>query len=132
MHKILIVDDEPDVLNMLKRRFESTKQFSVDFASNGYEVITAMDGMQATNMAIKEQPDVIVLDIGMPAGSGHVVAKRLQNSVKTCSIPIIYLTARTSLKDYKEATDLGVSKYITKPFDPEELLMAISESVVKA
>jgi len=119
--KILVVDDQPEIV----------KSLSMRLTANGYEVVTAMDGFQATNVALKEQPDVIVLDIGMPAGSGHVVAKRLRDSNKTCAIPIIYLTARTDEKDYQQAVELGVAKYITKPFDPEELLVAISELLVK-
>ncbi len=119
--KILVVDDEPAIVKAVSMRLHA----------NGYDVITAMDGLQATNTAIKEQPDVIILDIGMPAGSGHVVAERLKNSSKTCSIPIIYLTARTDEKDYSQAVELGISKYITKPFDPNELLMAVSNLLAK-
>lgn len=117
--KILVVDDEPDIVRAVSMRLKA----------NDYEVITAMDGLQATNTAMKEVPDLIILDIGMPAGNGHVVAKRLRDSAKTCTIPIIYLTARTNQEDYQEAIGLGVAKYIKKPFDPEELLMTINELV---
>ncbi len=113
--KILVVDDEPEIVRALGLRLKS----------NGYNVISAMDGLQATNAAIKEQPDLIILDIGMPAANGHVVTKRLRNSTKTCAIPIIYLTARTDEKDHQEAINLGVNKFITKPYDPDELIMTI-------
>jgi len=70
--KMLIVDDEADLVRSLSMRLRA----------NGYEVVSAMDGVEATKMAIHEQPDVIVLDIGMPAGDGHVVAERLRDSPK--------------------------------------------------
>ena len=117
--KILIVDDELDIIRAVSMRLKA----------NDYEVVTAMDGMSATKVAVDEQPDLIILDIGMPAGDGHVVAKRLQNSTKTCNIPIIFLTARTLERDYQRAFEEGVLKYITKPFQPEELMAAVEELV---
>ncbi len=98
--KILVVDDEPDIVQAISMRLKSA----------GYTVISAMDGMQATNVALKETPDLIVLDIGMPAGSGHIVVQRLRDSIKTCHIPIIFLTARTAEQDFRQAIDGGVEK----------------------
>ncbi len=119
--KILVVDDEPDIVKIVGIRLKAS----------GYEVVTAMDGLQATNIAIIEQPDLIVLDINMPAGDGHTVAKRLKNSSKTCSVPIIFLTASTNPEDYKKAIDSGIVKYITKPFDAKELLAAVDDLVTR-
>jgi DNA-binding response OmpR family regulator len=113
--KVLVVDDEPDIVRTISMRLKA----------NGYEVITALDGAQATAIALREEPDLVILDIGMPAGNGHVVAERLKASSKTCSIPIIFLTARTAQSDFKKASDLGVARYITKPFDPQELLLCV-------
>ncbi|MBD3217225.1 MAG: response regulator [candidate division Zixibacteria bacterium] len=113
--KILLADDEPDIIRTVGRRLKSA----------GYDVLTAMDGFQATSMAIQEEPDVIILDIGMPAGDGHAVADRLRSSAKTCNIPIVFLTARTSEEDQKKAFDAGAVHYITNPFDAEELLICI-------
>ncbi len=123
MHKgkILVVDDEPDIV----------KTVGMQLMASGYEIISALDGMQATNLAIKEQPDVILLDISMPAGDGHTVAKRLANYSKTCSIPIIFLTARRNPKDFREAFDEGVVRYITKPFNPDDLIIAIDALVTE-
>lgn len=115
--KILVVDDEPEIVKSVKIRLEAS----------GYEVITAMDGLQATQIAIKQQPDLIILDIGMPAGDGHVVLKRIKDNVSTETIPIIFLTARTSMDDYEKAGDAGIDKYLTKPFKSEELLAAVEE-----
>ncbi len=117
--KVLVVDDEPDIV----------KTVSMQLMASGYKVISALDGMQATNLAIKEQPDVILLDISMPAGDGHTVAKRLAGYSTTCSIPIIFLTARRNPDDFKEAFDEGVVKYITKPFNPDDLISAIDNLV---
>jgi two-component system OmpR family response regulator len=113
--RILVVDDEPEIVHSLSLRLRS----------EGYQVSTAMDGHGATKTAIAEQPDLIILDIGMPAGNGHVVVERLRNIPETADIPVIYLTARTSENDYHRAREGGVTKYITKPFDTEVLLAAV-------
>lgn len=110
--KVLIVDDELDVVRALKMRF----------AANGYDVVAASDGVQATSTALRERPDLIVLDIGMPGGDGFVVAERLKASSVTALIPIIILTARQAMADTRRARELGVDRYLTKPFDPAELM----------
>jgi two-component system KDP operon response regulator KdpE len=117
--RILVVDDEPEIVRSLTLRLNAA----------GYEVISAMDGLTATKRAIESQPELILLDIGMPAGNGHVVVERLRNIGETSHIPIIYLTARTSEDDYRQARSGGVCKYITKPFDPDVLLAAIESQM---
>ncbi len=119
--KILVADDEPDIVRGLMLRLTAA----------GYEVSTARDGLEATRKAIAEQPDLILLDIGMPAGNGHVVVERLRNISQTCNIPIIYLTARCAPQDYHQARAGGVAKYITKPFDPAILLAAVEQEIDK-
>lgn len=113
--KIMVVDDEEDVVRALGMRLKSA----------GYEVITAMDGMSATQMAVKHQPDLILLDIGMPGGDGHTVAQRLKSNLKTLTVPIIYLTARANQEDMRKATDLGAAGYLLKPFKSERLLSLV-------
>ena len=113
--KILIVDDEQDVIKALYMRLKSV----------GYEVISATDGLMATQLALKEQPDLILLDIGMPVGDGHTVAQRLRDNVKTTQIPIIFLTARANQEDMKKATDVGAAGYLLKPFKSERLLALV-------
>jgi DNA-binding response OmpR family regulator len=93
--------------------------------SVGYEVISATDGMMATQLAVKENPDLILLDIGMPVGDGHTVAQRLQDNLNTTHIPIIFLTARTNQSDMKKATDVGAAGYLLKPFKSERLLALV-------
>ena len=113
--RILVVDDEPEIVRSLTLRLNAA----------GYHVQSAMDGLSATKKAIEEQPELIILDIGMPAGNGHVVVERLRNIGETSHIPIIYLSARSSAEDYRQAREGGVCKYITKPFDSEILMAAI-------
>jgi len=119
--KILVVDDEPDIVRSLSLRLGSV----------GYDVSTAFDGLSATRKAIEEQPELIILDIGMPAGNGHVVVERLRNIGETCHIPVIFLTARTSAEDYRKAREGGVCKFITKPFDPDILLTAVEDQIFR-
>ena len=120
--RILVADDDPDIVRGLMLRLTAA----------GYVVSTAHDGMEATRKAIAEQPDLILLDIGMPAGNGHVVVERLRNIADTCNIPVIYLTARCSPEDYHQARAGGVAKYITKPFDPDILLAAVEQEIERA
>ena len=119
--KVLVVDDEPDIIRSIAIRLQSA----------GYDVLTAMDGLQATNIALKEKPDLIILDIGMPAGDGHVVVERLRGSTRACRIPIIILSARTGYENLQKAIEQGVEKYITKPFKSEELMAAVDEFIGK-
>ena len=120
--KILGVDDEPDIVRSL----------SIRLGSVGYEVSTATDGLCATRMAIEEQPDLILLDIGMPAGNGHEVVERLGNIIETSHIPVIFLTACTGAEDYRKAREGGVSKFITKPFDADVLLAAVEDQIERS
>ena len=115
--KILVVDDEPEIVASLTMRLES----------KGYDVITALDGVQATRMAQEQIPQLIILDIGMPSKSGHDVLRSLRDSDVTYSIPVIYLTARTSAEDYRRAIEGSVDRFITKPFRSEEILGAVEE-----
>lgn len=115
--KVLVVDDEKDIVKCLSMRLEM----------NEYEVLTASDGFQATKTAMSENPDLIILDIGMPSGNGHEVVRCLRGDAKTCRIPIIFLTAHTSEEDYRKAVENGVERYITKPFRAESLMAAVDE-----
>ena len=117
--KILIVDDERDIVKVLMIRLQS----------NGYEVIAAFDGAQGVFMAHKEKPDLIILDIRMPAGDGFSVAERLKRSSHTWTIPIIFLTGSPEREAEGRAMDLGARFFIKKPYDPEELLDAVKRAL---
>jgi len=115
MARILVVDDEPELVQSLSKRLRSL----------GYEVLNAFNGREAIYVATNETPDLIILDINMPGLSGHEVATQLQSSIKTFTIPIIFLTASNTQVDYDEAFREGAVKYITKPFDPQELVKTV-------
>ena len=118
--KILIVDDERDIVKALMIRLRV----------NGYEVVSAFDGAQGLFVAHKENPDLIILDIRMPAGDGFSVAERLRKSGQTLTIPIIFLTGSPEKNSEQRAQDLGARFYIKKPYDPEELLDAVKRALV--
>ena len=117
--KILIVDDERDIVKALVIRLQKA----------GYEVVTAFDGAQGVFMAHKEKPDLIILDIRMPAGNGFSVAQRLKRSMHTFTIPVIFLTGSPEKNAEEKAMALGARFYVKKPYDPEELLDAIKRAL---
>jgi DNA-binding response OmpR family regulator len=117
--KILIVDDERDIVKGLMIRLQGA----------GYEVTTAFDGAQGVFMAHKEKPDLIILDIRMPAGNGFSVAQRLKRSIHTFTIPVIFLTGSPDRNAEEKAMALGARFFIKKPYDPEELLDAIKRAL---
>jgi DNA-binding response OmpR family regulator len=117
--KILIVDDERDIVKGLMIRLQGA----------GYDVVTAFDGAQGVFMAHKEKPDLIILDIRMPAGNGFSVAQRLKRSIHTFTIPVIFLTGSPEKNAEEKAMALGARFYIKKPYDPEELIDAIKRAL---
>src|SRR5918911_2576547 len=107
---ILLVEDNADVLAALERML----------AAHGYAVRSARDGEEGLAMALDLQPDLVVLDIGLPKRSGLQVAAELrQRAVRT---PVLMLTARGSISDRVSGLDAGADDYLPKPFDFDELL----------
>ena len=119
--KILIMDDERDIVKALMIRLQT----------NGYNVVVAFDGAQGLFMANKEMPDLVIMDIRMPAGDGFSVAERLRQSDRTGQIPIIILTGSPERNAEERARGLGARFYIKKPYDPEELLDAVKRALEK-
>jgi len=117
--KILIVDDNMDLLRGLQ----------VLLKAKGYEVAFAIDGTSAISSARKEKPDVIILDIGLPAGDGFFVMDRLRSIMPLAPIPVIVLTARDPLVNKERALNAGAELFFQKPFDNEELLAAIQKAL---
>jgi DNA-binding response OmpR family regulator len=117
--RILIVDDERDIVKALMIRLRSS----------GYDVITAFDGAQGVFMANKEIPDLVILDIRMPAGDGFSVVEKLKGSNRTHRIPVIILTGSPETNAEEKAMGLGARFYIKKPYDPEELLDAVKRAL---
>jgi DNA-binding response OmpR family regulator len=113
--KILIVDDDPDLRRGLNLRLRS----------NHYDTAYATDGFSAIAMAQKERPDLIILDLGLPAGDGFVVLERLQQSAALSAIPVIVLTARDPQSTRDKIIKAGATAYFQKPADNSELMNAI-------
>jgi DNA-binding response OmpR family regulator len=110
--KILIVDDDPDLRRGLNLRLRA----------NHYDTAYATDGVSAVAMAQKERPDLIILDIGLPAGDGFVVLDRLQQNAALSCIPVIVLTAREPQHTKDRIMRAGASAFFQKPADNEQLL----------
>ena len=119
--RILVVDDETDFVKMLQARLRI----------EGYEVLTAEDGIQGIQTARKEKPDLIILDIMMPGLDGHSVCDMLKKSTLTWSIPVIYLTAKTGQADEITAIEKGAKYYLTKPYNPAMLMEMIKSALTE-
>ena len=116
MSKILVVDDEQDVLDVLR----------LVLAKSGYEVLTATSGMEGLTQAESQLPDLIVLDIMMQQMDGWEVLKLLKLDERTSSIPVVILSARVEPKDMIRGLQEGAIDYVTKPFAVREILTKVA------
>lgn len=119
MKKILVIDDLPENVFMLKDRLEH----------EGYDVITAYNGKSGIEKAQSELPDLILLDVMMPDINGFEVCKTLVSDSRTSDIPIILVTAKTDPEDIKEGLDAGAYDYIKKPINKIELLARVKSEL---
>lgn len=117
--KILIVDD-----NALNR-----KLLSVILGKQGYELLEAVNGAEAVKTAIKELPDIILMDIMMPLVNGYEASSELQKERSTADIPIIFISAKTQPMDKIKGLELGAVDYITKPFDSGEVIARVKNEL---
>jgi DNA-binding response OmpR family regulator len=117
--KILIVDDDANLRRALKIRLRA----------NHYDTVQASDGYSAIAVAQKEQPNLIILDLGLPAGDGFVVLERLRDSDTLSNIPVIVLTARDPQSNKQQTLQAGATAFFQKPVDNGELLAVIRESL---
>jgi DNA-binding NarL/FixJ family response regulator len=113
--RLLVVDDEAKLL----------KAVAVTLRKEGYEVVTARSGAEALVRINEALPDLIVSDIRMPGLDGFELARSLRSHARTELVPIVFLTAKDERKDRLSGIRAGVDAYLTKPFDPEELLAVI-------
>lgn len=114
--RILVVDDEPDVLLLCR----------VNLEFDGHEVLEAGDGERGYDVARTEQPDLIVLDVMLPARDGFSVLERLKADDETKHIPVIMLTAKAQEADQMRGWMNGAAEYVTKPFSPVALTDAVN------
>lgn len=119
--KILIADDEADILNVLSKKL----------SENNYSVIAVSKGKDAVERSIRDNPDLVLLDIAMPDMDGYAVASALQEEKKTKAIPIIFLTGKELRPEgiLERIERLGAYDFITKPFTFEGLLAKIKEAI---
>ncbi|HEY8742225.1 MAG TPA: response regulator, partial [Chloroflexota bacterium] len=110
--RILVVDDEPRLVRLVRANLERL----------GYRVATASSGKQAIEAVEADDPDLVVLDVMMPAMDGYEATRRIR---EFSQVPIVMLTAKAEQSDKLKGFDVGVDDYITKPFSPEELVARI-------
>ena len=120
--RILVVEDDFDISNMLQLYFKS----------QGYEVYVAPRGGVALEMTRQKMPNVIVLDIMLPDIDGYEVCRQLRTNLRTSHIPIIFLTQKDERSDKIHGLELGADDYITKPFDVEELRLRVRNTIKSA
>lgn len=114
--KILIADDDLKLLTALKVRLEA----------EGFEVMTTRDAYQALSFTVQHKPDLIVLDVNMPAGMGFSVQERLQqNNGELSQIPVVYITGESPDQVDQTAQELGAVAVIHKPFETDHLLETV-------
>jgi DNA-binding response OmpR family regulator len=111
-HTVLVVEDDPVILELL----------SLNFSMEGFEVRTAEDGEVALAEVAAQHPDVIVMDIMMPKVTGLEAVARLKADDATAGIPIILLSAKAQSSDVQAGLDAGADDYVTKPFEPSDLV----------
>ena len=121
MKKVLLIEDNKDVR-------ENTAEI---LTLAQYKVVTAKNGKEGVELALKEKPDLIICDIMMPVLDGHGVLHMLSKNVETSSIPFIFLTAKAERSDFRKGMEMGADDYLTKPFDDVELLNAIESRLKK-
>lgn len=116
-HRVVVAaDDDVDTLNVIKLKLEA----------HGLSVLTARDGQEAMLVVRRHRPSLVILDIMMPRLNGFQVARMIKFDKTLKSIPIILLTARTQAADRRLGMQVGADEYITKPFDPQQLLERVT------
>ena len=117
--RILVVDDNPTIRRGL----------SVRLRANGYEVLFAEDAVSATAALVTERPDLVILDLGLPAGDGFVVMERLNKNDLLSNIPVIVLTGRELAENQDRALQAGAAAFFQKPVEDSTLLSAIRRAL---
>jgi len=116
---ILVVDDDPVILDLL----------TVNFELEGYTVLRGCDGAEALAVTREQRPDTVVCDIMMPKRSGLEVVAELKADPATAGIPVVLVSAKALASDVRAGRDAGADDYVTKPFDPDDLLARVDRLV---
>jgi len=114
---VLVVDDDEVIRQLI----------AVNLTLEGFEVHTAVDGRECLEKVAEVAPDVITLDVMMPRLDGWVTATQLRRNPETAAIKVVLITARAQEEDRDRGRQIGVDAYLTKPFDPGEMIRVIRE-----
>ncbi|MGH9064847.1 MAG: response regulator transcription factor [Acidimicrobiales bacterium] len=119
---VLVVDDDPVIQRLLQ----------VNFEMEGYRVVLAADGAAGLEQARAGHPDIVILDVMMPGMDGLEVVAQLKGDPATSAIPVLLLSAKAQEADIRAAASTGADGYVTKPFDPLELLERVTALIAGA
>ena len=119
--RLLVIDDEPDLLQAV----------AVCLRSQGYDVTTAQSGAEGLLRIAESLPDLVISDMRMPDMDGYTLTRQLRSTPRTGLIPIVFLTAKHQTSDRIEGFRSGVDVYITKPFEPDELLAVVANIIAR-
>ncbi len=120
--KLLIVDDESHIRMLIEQTLE-------DLEDDGVELLFAENGEQALEVIQREEPDLVFLDVMMPKMNGMEVCQKVKKELNLSHVYIILLTAKGQEVDRQKGLDMGADRYMTKPFDPDEML-SIAEEIL--
>ena len=120
--RILVVDDDPSIVKLLTLNLEI----------EGYDVVAATNGREAIEAVSEHDPDLVVCDVMMPVMNGLEVVARLKKDAATKDLPIVLLSAKAQELDISHGKTAGADEYITKPFDPEDLITAIQRLLTES
>ncbi len=113
MEHILIVEDEIDIAQLVSFNLERA----------GYSVDIVHDGREVLEKILKDQPNLVILDLMLPGMDGYQILKEMQRDTRSHSIPVLMLTAKSQIDDRIKGLELGADDYLTKPFSPKELIL---------
>ena len=113
MERVLIIEDEVDIAQLVAFNLER----------NGYLVDQVHDGREGLKKILKDQPDLVILDLMLPGLDGYKILKKMQRDPRSHSIPVLMLTAKSQIDDRLKGLELGADDYLTKPFSPKELIL---------
>jgi two-component system alkaline phosphatase synthesis response regulator PhoP len=122
MPTVLIVDDEQHIRLLIEQTLE-------ELEDDGVELLTASDGEEALDVVANHHPDLVFLDVMMPKRNGFEVCRAIKDDPATAGTTVILLTAKGQAYDREQGMDAGADQYLTKPFDPDDLLQRARDSL---
>lgn len=115
--KILVIDDDPNIVELIRRRLEASQ----------FQVVTACNGQEGFDKLAPEKPDLVIVDVLMPQMDGYTFVRNVRKEEDFKNLPIIVLTAKDKMKDLFELE--GVREYIVKPYRPEDLMQKVKRNL---